>query len=69
MADSVEEALEDAAKAGVQSVTVGDRSTTAMDPLKQIEVDKYLAAKANASRGLAANLRRTRCIPPSALGD
>lgn len=64
----LKDVIEANAKRGIASTTVGERSTTAMDPLKQIEADKYLSAKAIAGSPLRA-IKRVKAIPPSSLGD
>jgi hypothetical protein len=67
---NLKDAIEANAKRGIASTTVGERSTTAMDPLKQIEVAKYLDGNAAiAATGSAWGcLRPARMVPPGSIG-
>ena len=50
MSETIDDAIERAAIDGVQNVSADGVSVTSMDPLKQIEVAKYLDRKSAASK-------------------
>lgn len=63
----VTDALKANAVAGVASARGDEGEVVALDPLKQIAVDKYLRNNAAVKRGLG--IRLTRIVPPSATGE
>ncbi len=50
VADTIREAIEENAKAGLKSASVDGNSATALDIAQQIEADRYLADKTAAGR-------------------
>jgi hypothetical protein len=61
--ETIEEAIDVAARTMVKRSKEGDRETENFPPKDLIEADRYLAAKA-ASAKPHFGLRMTKCIPP-----